>query len=450
MNRLLRLLVCLQLAAPLAQAQALKLKSSIISAPSNGVAPAVNLQLPRVENGLQSIPLAQAAITTSGRITAPAVTIQPQAGAAKARQAPPTAPARDPRLERILKQLRKAVLASDPNFSSAVSRLETLFDEKTAKETPDAASNPMVEGLSIKWIRERLKKNRSIDPAVLKLQKKAQWTGFAKIPVDAKILARHNDRYTTELPVGRVTDQKESGRCWIFAGLNMIRSTLIARGKVAKNFEFSENHLYYFSQLERSNRYLEKVVKQAYTQGEAPQTAWALAPLAPNIGDGGNFAGFQFLVEKYGLLPKSAMPETKSSGATSTLDSELNASLADTVKELAIDARRVAKPGAAKNRAQEIREKGISRVMKILSAHLGTPPDRFEYASKAGRKRSYTPRHFARDFVGYKFDDYVQAGSWPHAKRGELYELQDSALGAPGPKKRATNYRHLNVDIDGL
>jgi bleomycin hydrolase len=178
-----------------------------------------------------------------------------------------------------------------------------------------------------------------------------------------------------------------------------------------------------------------------------------LAPIAPTIEDGGNFVKFRFLVEKYGLVPKSAMPETKSSGATARLDAEINYSLGITVRSLVSDALRVAKEGGI-SRAADIREEGMARLMKILSAHLGTPPTRFDYAAEgpAGRhgRRSYTPQGFVKDFVGFKFDDYVQVGSWPFQKRDIAYEADGGFRGAPAPGKLPLNYRFVNVDVERL
>ncbi|MBI5624215.1 MAG: hypothetical protein HY924_10580 [Elusimicrobia bacterium] len=356
----------------------------------------------------------------------------------------------------LIEGLARAVPPAEASLGAAVEKLQRLYSgpAAVADEEPEPSAQGLPEHLPIGWVRRRLDLSRSRSPAVLERQARVQKKGFRKEAVNPRVLSLHNDRYTMELPVGLVTDQKDSGRCWIFAGLNMLRSRLISQGKVRKDFEFSENHVYYFSQLERANRALETAAKKVYAKGKPGLAPETLETAAPDINDGGNFAAFQFLVEKYGLVPKSAMPETKSSGATTLLDRELNSSLGLTVRELAADSRRLARKGG-ESRARRIKEAGLERIVKILSAHLGVPPSRFDYAPKTKRSpkakaRSYTPRGFLKDFVRFDFDDYVQVASWPYRRRQVSYESQGSAFGTPRPGDRPVNYRFLNVDMDRL
>ncbi|MCX5797620.1 MAG: hypothetical protein NTY77_19185 [Elusimicrobia bacterium] len=332
-----------------------------------------------------------------------------------------------------------------------------FYDQQAAVRTPGAsegADGPKAvrieidEGLNPNWVKGQIKRSRQADPATLALQKKAQTKGFRKTALNKELLAAHNNRYTDELPVGRVTDQKDSGRCWIFAGLNMIRDQLVAKGKVSKDFEFSENYLYFYSQLERANKHIEKVIRGLYLKGGAGEPLKTFGKLSPEVGDGGGMEALQFLINKYGLVPKSAMRETKSSGNTTLLDADLDYAIGKTMQELQADARSLV-TGKGGGGVMEIKRQGLERVWKILSAHLGIPPTRFNYGTKAARK-SYTPRQFAARFARFDPRDYVVIAALPHLRHGVAYEQADSSLGVAAKKKDNYNWRYLNVDVDRM
>ena len=316
---------------------------------------------------------------------------------------------------------------------------EAIFDDSKKAETADGKGKAIPKGLSRKWIAHEIKLSRQEDAKVLALQKRVQKEGFKKAALNPEVMARHNTDYTTELPVGRVTNQWHSGRCWIFAALNMVRDMLVAKGKVSKSFEFSANYLYFFSQLERANTHLENVIDALNEKGAARKPLKAMGELSPDIGDGGGMEHVQFLISKYGMVPKRAMPETKSSKSTILLDSDLDYGLGKIMRELQADAR------AGGRRMAQIKQRGMEQIWKILSAHLGIPPTRFNHGG-----RSYTPKQFTSQFVKFNPRDYVVVASIPHRKFGAVYEEADSVLGSDAKEKRPYNWRYLNVDIDQL
>ena len=305
--------------------------------------------------------------------------------------------------------------------------------------------------------------SESADAGSRRLQDIVQRLGFSKAALNRDILQAHNDKYTVEIPMGTITDQKQSGRCWLFAGLNMIRSTMVADKTVPKEFEFSENYLHFFSVLERANRSFEEVSKKLYRRSSAKEFSSAKRQKAvvPALSDGGNYDWFAFLVAKYGLAPKSAMGETVSSEATAVLFSELNDSMAASTSELLANAKQY-KVGREPNRAPEIQKRGMTRVWKILATHLGTPPASFDYRKDekpktegrlqltAATVKTYTPREFARDFVKFDPKDYVVLSSYPGKKENVAYEVKNSAIGKSAPGEPEFNFRFLNVSSDRL
>ncbi|MBI4060759.1 MAG: hypothetical protein HY403_04950 [Elusimicrobia bacterium] len=319
------------------------------------------------------------------------------------------------------------------------------------------------EGIPLPWIDAMIARGRSADAQSRRLQDIVQRVGFRNAAINRRVLENHADAYTVEIPMGPITDQQQSGRCWIFAGLNMIRSTLLADKTAPKDFEFSENYLHFFNMLEKSNRHLEEVARKVYRRSspkDFPADRRRMA-VTPNLGDGGWYEYFAFLVSKYGLIPKSAMGETISSGATEAMLAELQDSLAATGAEMLANAKQY-KAGREASLARDIQERGMTRVWKILVTHLGAPPSRFEHR-RAGRTRTsgrvqstqarlktYTPREFARDFVKFNPNDYLSVSSYPGKKTDKVYEVRNSAIGKSSPGQPGFDLRFLNVRSERL
>ena len=371
--------------------------------------------------------------------------------AADSRSARPLAQANLQGLSRGIAAGRNA-----PGGAAAAAAIAQAYD--------NAAVSGKADGIPTSWVDGMIAKSESADARSRRMQDIVQRLGFSKAALNRDILQDHNDKYTVEIPMGSITDQKQSGRCWIFAGLNMIRSTMIADKTVTRDFEFSENYLHFFNMLEKSNRQLEEISGKVYRPSfpKNLSSEERRAAVVPELGDGANgYEDFAFLVSKYGLVPKSAMGETVSSGATAVLQSELKDSLAATISELLADAKQ-SKAGREPNRAQEIRSRGMARVWKILATHLGTPPSRFDYRENgrtetAGRLqitpahvKTYTPREFARDFAKFDPRDYVTVSSFPGKKQKTVYGLKNSAIGKSAPGEPGFDIRLLNVNSDRL
>ncbi|MDE2039945.1 MAG: hypothetical protein KGO96_09495 [Elusimicrobia bacterium] len=307
-------------------------------------------------------------------------------------------------------------------------------------------------GISGSWVEEMLAQAPP-GPAQRRLADDVQRLGFKPVATNRAILQAHNERYTLELPQGTITDQKQSGRCWIFAGLNMIRSMMLEGPNTPRDLELSENYLHFFNMLEKAKDHLDEAAELAYGAGR--KRRGRRRALAPEIDDGGFYEYFAFLVSKYGLVPKSAMGETISSQATATLIGELETSLAQTTTELLADARRGAR---ASGRRALIMERGMRRVWRILATHLGAPPRRFSYRQDRADKKlvkgvkrtrskltSMTPRRFASKIARFDPADYVVVASYPGKRLDTVYEIPDSAIGAARRGRPSFDLRFLNV-----
>lgn len=210
-----------------------------------------------------------------------------------------------------------------------------------------------------------------------------------------------NPTVSHKLDKWSVTNQKASGRCWCFAGLNLLRvGTMEKLG--LKNFEFSQNWTLFWDKLERANWFLNHIVDTADCPVDE-RTVQHL--LASPIGDGGQWHMFVDVVKKYGLVPKDAMPETASSSATA----QMNAALNHLLRRGARDIRKHAGDFSA---MQAELERVMDVIYRVLCIHLGVPPQVFEFQWRDKddafhRVSEMTPTAFAAEYVTLNLDEYV-------------------------------------------
>lgn len=326
------------------------------------------------------------------------------------------------------------------------------------------------KGVSMAWIENMRGQEKEADAQARRLRDVVQRVGFSQTALNREIIEQHNNNYTVEIARGPITNQKSSGRCWIFAGLNMVRSMMLADEKVtaneaqAKSLELSENYLHFFNMLEKSNTELQLVIEKAYKKHPKSER-WdenkRRAALTPQVGDGGWYDWFAFLVGKYGLVPKSAMGETISSEATAALLGEINNSLAATAAEMAENAR-LYKAKKQPNRSAEIRDRGMQRVWRILVTHLGEPPAAIDHRENAKQEIAkgvaktpatvtrMTPQEYAKNVAKFDPKDYVVVSSYPNKKEETLYEIKKSAIGDAEPGQPKQDLRFLNVSPERM
>jgi bleomycin hydrolase len=249
---------------------------------------------------------------------------------------------------------------------------------------------------------ERLRKDFSANPGYRLAQNAVTRVTVDDIAINREIVSSIDHSLSTTLDDWKVTNQERSGRCWLFAGLNLLRVGVM-RATGLKDFEFSQNYLMFWDKLERANYFLEAVIETADRDLDDRTVAFLLQSVA---GDGGQWNMFAALVAKHGLVPKSAMPETQSSSNTARMNSVLRYQLhqgARTVRAAmagGLDAARAAKADV------------MQVVYRVLCIHLGTPPERFDWQwtdkdKKFHRDGVLTPLQFAASYVNLPVSDYV-------------------------------------------
>ena len=261
------------------------------------------------------------------------------------------------------------------------------------------------------------------------------------IALNHRVAFAAENTFSTMLDDWGVTDQKQTGRCWMFAGLNLLRFS--ARQKLSvKEFEFSQSHLMYFDKLERSNYFFEAIIDSADRDLSDRTVAFLLDT---PVSDGGQWNMFINLVQKHGLVPKALMPETDSSSHSRRMNGLLRAKLREGARTL----RGMYARGAGLDELRGVKDEYLEVVHRILNIHLGTPPDRFtwQWRESGGafhRTEEVTPQQFASQFVDLPLDDYVCLVHDPRPANpfGRTYTVQ--YLGNVVGGRRVT---YLNVEM---
>ena len=201
-----------------------------------------------------------------------------------------------------------------------------------------------------------------------------------------------------------VTNQARSGRCWMFAGLNLFRAET-KNVLNLKQFEFSQNYLMFWDKLERANYLLEAIIDTADRPTDDRTVAWLLnGPMS----DGGQWDMFVSLVRKHGVVPKTVMPETESSSNSSRMNFILNYQLRQGAKEI----RELYAGEAGLEEMRRAKNQTLRAVYQVLCIHLGNPPRSFnwQWSDKDGefhRDGEMTPLEFAAKYISTPMDEYV-------------------------------------------
>ena len=212
-----------------------------------------------------------------------------------------------------------------------------------------------------------------------------------------------------------ITNQKKSGRCWLFTGLNVLRAKMITKHNLPE-FEFSQNYCSFYDQLEKSNLFLQAIIDTKKLPLDDRQVDWLLKN---PIGDGGQFTGVSNLIMKYGVVPKSVMPETFQSENTSGMANILKLKL----RQYALELRDM-----KDNKTAERKTEMLTEIYRILVECLGVPPTEFEWTmrDKDGNvtTKKYTPKSFYNEFIGEDLENnYVMIMNDPSREYGKVYEI---------------------------
>ncbi len=250
--------------------------------------------------------------------------------------------------------------------------------------------------------------------------------------------------FSLDLTKDKVSDQKASGRCWMFAALNTFRHKMIA-GFQLEDFELSQAHTFFWDKYEKSNWFLEQVIATADQELTSRKVKFLLD--TPQQ-DGGQWDMVVALFEKYGVVPKSVFPESISSSNSRELNQILNKLLRQDAQIL----RELVAEGANSAELQAKKEELLQEVFNFLAMNLGLPPRQFDFSYRDKDNHFHsesglTPLTFYQKYVDLKLDDYVSIINAPTADKpyGRSYTVE--MLGNVVGSKPV---RYLNVEMDRL
>jgi bleomycin hydrolase len=242
------------------------------------------------------------------------------------------------------------------------------------------------------------------------------------LALNREIVAGHNAVFNLRVPVNGITNQRSTGRCWMFAGLNILRPAVIKKYKLA-NFEFSETYLFFWDKLEKANLFLEMIIASRDRNWDDRELqGWLAGPVA----DGGWWSHVVGLIEKYGLVPKAVMPDTSHTDSSSAMNSILETVLRDAAAAI----RSLAARGAGEGEMRLKKAAALKNVYRLLVLHLGAPGATFtwSYEDKDGKavKKTYTPLEFYREAAAATdLKDYVTLADHPVHPYGRRYRLRN-------------------------
>jgi len=283
-----------------------------------------------------------------------------------------------------------------------------------------ASSLFAAEGALTSKITNKIQSSFEIDAHTRAMYNSITNNDISSLALNRNVLRRHNEIFSHKIETKGITNQKKSGRCWLFAGLNIMRPIVIEKYNL-ESFEFSQNYLAFWDKLEKANCFLENIIEFADRDILDREMEFILRMPIP---DGGYWENVVNLVEKYGIVPKEIMPETNSSGNTSLM----NALISRKLRADAVKLRNMHKQKKALKILRTEKTKMLSDTYKMLVLNLGEPPTEFQWRfedanSVVSETRTYSPKSFCKEFVGVDLREYVDIFNDPSKEYGRHYRI---------------------------
>ncbi len=318
----------------------------------------------------------------------------------------------------------------------------SLFPSVTiaSMTTTTAPSQGAISGGRIASLRAEL-----ADDAAYRLARNAVTkVGADEVALNREVVASTDWSFSTWLDDWPVTNQKKSGRCWMFAALNLFRASVMKRLNV-KKFEFSQNYTLFWDKFERANWFLECIIE---TSSKALDDRYVAFLLDYPLDDGGQWNMFVNLVRRHGLVPKDMMPESQSSSNTM----RMNAVCKGFLRGFARDLRDAIGGGASLEEARALKDRQLATIWRVLCTHLGEPPSTFmwQYNDKDRnfhREGEMTPVQFAEKYVDIPLSEMVCLVHDPRPEHpfGKTYTVEYLGNIVGGEQ-----VVYLNVDMDTM
>jgi len=303
---------------------------------------------------------------------------------------------------------------------------------------------------------EQIRSEFQLDGHLRAVRNALTGTSIKQIAENRDVLADHDEKFSHKIKTKGISNQKSSGRCWMFAGFNMIKPVLM-RNLEVDSFEFSHIYLQFWDKMEKANSFLEYMIEYRDRDWQDREMVFLLRSPAP---DGGYWENFVDLVDKYGVMPKEAMAETASSESTGMM----NKALARVLRRDAMELREIYKETGSVRKMREAKPEMLADVYRVLVLNLGEPPEAFTWRHKGkpdddddedddeedgdeddvdeededgdededdgydteqdwSELDRFTPKSFYDEFVGLDLSEYVNIADDPIRPKGKHYEV---------------------------
>ena len=262
-------------------------------------------------------------------------------------------------------------------------------------------------------------------------------TSIAVLAKNHENLANFDTNFTNKVVSHGITDQQQSGRCWLFTGLNVLRAQMMAKYGLDE-MEFSQNYCFFYDQLEKANLFLQGIIDTREKPMDDKMVEWLFRN---PISDGGQFTGISDVIGKYGVVPSSVMPETYSSENTSQIARLVGLKLREFGLQLRDEAAKGVKVSALEAKKTEM----LSTVYRMLALAFGEPVERFTWTMN-GETKEYTPQSFYQEYLGNDLtNNYVMLMNDPSREYYKCYEIDFDRHVYDGK-----NCTHVNLPVEDI
>ncbi len=268
--------------------------------------------------------------------------------------------------------------------------------------------------------------------------------GLFKSSVNPAVAWKNNHEFSLTLKQGAITSQKQSGRCWLFAAMNVMRARIIQKCNL-DTFELSQNYMMFWDKLEKSNWFLENILDTLEEESGSRLLSFLLSD---PLGDGGQWDMMANLVSKYGVVPKYSMPETVVSSSTR----EMNRTMTELLRGYACSLRKEAQAGASREQLEQSKADMLNHIYRVLCICLGEPPRtvNMEVRDKEGnfiQEYDMTPQDFFKKYVDMDLHDYISLINAPTADKPFYHRYTVKML---GNVKEGAPVCYINLPIEEL
>ena len=262
-------------------------------------------------------------------------------------------------------------------------------------------------------------------------------TSIAVLANNHENLANFDTNFTNKVVSHGITDQQQSGRCWLFTGLNVLRAQMMAKYGLDE-MEFSQNYCFFYDQLEKANLFLQGIIDTREKPMDDKMVEWLFRN---PISDGGQFTGISDVIGKYGVVPSSVMPETYSSENTSQIARLVGLKLREFGLQLRDEAAKGVKVSALEAKKTEM----LSTVYRMLALAFGEPVERFTWTMN-GETKEYTPQSFYQEYLGNDLtNNYVMLMNDPSREYYKCYEIDFDRHVYDGK-----NWTYVNLPVEDI